>query len=246
MKSSPRLQAIDALRGLALWWMTAYHFAFDLNHLGWIRQNFLQDPFWTVQRTLIVSLFLLCAGLGQSVAVAQGQTWRRFWRRWAQVAGCAGLVSLGSWWMFPNSFIYFGVLHGLAVMLIVVRLIAGGGAWLWPLGALALAAGWGAEALHQTWPALAWLDAKPFNVLGLIAHKPITEDYVPVLPWLGWMLWGLAAGQWLLRRQPRLMAWQGGGLSRVLAWCGRHSLSWYMLHQPVMLGALMAWRGWQA
>jgi len=242
MKSSPRFQLIDALRGVALVWMMAYHFAFDLNHLGWIRQDFLNHPFWTVQRTLIVSLFLLCAGLGQSVAVAQGQGWGRFWRRWAQVAACAALVSLGSWWMFPRSYIFFGVLHGLAVMLIVTRLSARGGVGLWPLGALALGLGLGAERLHAAWPALAWLDAKPFNVLGLIAHKPVTEDYVPVLPWLGLMLWGLALGQWAQRRDWPGLAWQGGALARALAWAGRHSLSWYMLHQPLLLGALMGWR----
>ena len=29
-----RIDAIDTLRGLALVWMTAYHFCFDLNNLG--------------------------------------------------------------------------------------------------------------------------------------------------------------------------------------------------------------------
>jgi uncharacterized membrane protein len=32
------------------------------------------------------------------------------------------------------------------------------------------------------------------NWLGLIGYKPITEDYVPLLPWLGVMWWGMAAG----------------------------------------------------
>ena len=60
-----RFDRLDALRGLAIVWMIGFHFGFDLNHLGWItpRQSFHRDPFWTTQRTLIVSLFLLCAGL---------------------------------------------------------------------------------------------------------------------------------------------------------------------------------------
>ena len=41
--------------------------------------------------------------------------------------------------MYPKSFIYFGVLHGMAVMLVIARLTAGWGRWLWPLGALAIA-----------------------------------------------------------------------------------------------------------
>ena len=63
--AAARHDRLDALRALALLWMTGYHFAFDLNHFGHIRQNFYQDPVWTWQRTAIVSLFLLCAGLGQ-------------------------------------------------------------------------------------------------------------------------------------------------------------------------------------
>lgn len=234
-----RFDRIDALRGAAIVWMTVFHFFFDLNYFGYIRQNFLFDPFWFWQRTTIVSLFLFCAGLGQAVAHAQGQGWPRFWRRWAQIAGSALLVTAGSMWMFPNSFIYFGVLHGIAVMLVLVRLTAGWGAWLWPAGALAIALPHAAEAAHAAWPALEALNGPLGNWLGFISRRPVTQDYVPVLPWLGVMWWGMAAGQWLLRERPALVQ---GAIPRAvapLAWMGRWSLSWYMLHQPVMIGALM-------
>ena len=111
-----RLNRIDILRALAMLWMTLYHFCFDLNLNSLIAQDFYRDPFWTWQRAAIVSVFLFTAGLSQAVAVHQGQTWPRFWKRWAQVAGAAALVTAGSMVMFPNSFIYFGVLHGIAVM----------------------------------------------------------------------------------------------------------------------------------
>ena len=42
--------------------------------------------------------------------------------------------------MFPRSWIYFGVLHGIALMLIVARLQRRWGRWLWPLGLAAIAA----------------------------------------------------------------------------------------------------------
>ncbi len=235
-----RFDAIDALRGVAILWMTAFHFCFDLNHYGFLRQNFYTDPLWTVQRTLIVSLFLFCAGLGQAVAVAQGQSWQRFWRRWVQVAGCALLVSAGSMLMFPASFIYFGVLHGIAVMLVVVRLTAGWGRGLWLAGAAALALWWIGGLLLQPGGALAELapvlDSRALNWLGLISRKPVTEDYVPLLPWLAVMWWGVASGQWLLRHHPSRLAAALPAAARPLAWLGRWSLSWYMLHQPVLIG----------
>ncbi len=237
--SPRRFDRIDALRGGAIVWMTAFHFCFDLNYFGWIHQNFLADPLWTRQRTAIVSLFLFCAGLGQAVAFVQGQGWPRFWRRWARIAACALLVTAGSALMFPGSFIYFGVLHGIAVMLVLVRLTARWGRWLWPAGAVAMLLPLAALPVHAAFGHLAVLNGRGLNWIGFISMKPITEDYVPVLPWLGVLWWGMAAGQWLLRKRP---AWVQGPLPRAfvpLAWMGRWSLSWYMVHQPVMIGVLM-------
>jgi uncharacterized membrane protein len=235
-----RYDRIDALRGVAIAWMTVFHFCFDLNHFGWIRQDFYRDPVWTWQRTAIVSMFLFCAGLGQAVAVHQGQGWPRFWRRWAQVAGCALLVTVGSWFMFPQSFIYFGVLHGIAVMLILVRLTARWDRWLWLLGALAIAAPFAARAMHAADPeGLAFLNGPLYNWLGWIGTKPRTEDYVPLVPWLGVTWWGMAAGQWLLRERAALLQGPIPNAAGPLAWMGRWSLSWYMLHQPILIGLLL-------
>ena len=236
-----RLDRIDILRALAMLWMTLYHFCFDLNLNGLIAQDFYRNPFWTWQRTAIVSGFLFTAGLSQAVAVHQGQTWPRFWKRWAQVAVAAALVTVGSMVMFPNSFIYFGVLHGIAVMLIVVRFTAGWGAWLWLLGALAIAAKFAAPVLIAAYPALVVLNQPGPNVLGFISRLPITEDYVPLLPWLGVMWWGMAAGRWALMHRP---AWLGStdappsGFKRRGVFLGRWSLSYYLLHQPVLLGLI--------
>ncbi|MCY7370040.1 MAG: DUF1624 domain-containing protein [Polaromonas sp.] len=236
-----RFQSLDALRGVAIVWMTLYHFAFDLNHFGYLRQNFYADPFWTLQRSAIVSLFLFCAGLGQAVASAQGQSPRRFWLRWAQIAGCAVLVSIASYWMYPKSFIYFGVLHGIAVMLVVVRATVGLKHWLWLAGGVAVAMPLIASNAHIYWPGVDFLNDGWANWLGLISRKPITEDYVPLLPWLGVMWWGMAGGQWLLAHRSQWLAGPQRRAAMVpLAWLGRWSLSWYMVHQPVLIGALTA------
>jgi len=128
-----RLDRLDALRGLAMVWMTLFHFSFDLNQFRLIpRQNFYADPFWTWQRLCIVTLFLGCVGLSQAVAQAQGTPTDRFWRRWWRVVGCALLVSAGSALMFPHSWISFGVLHAVAVSLLVVRFVRLPG-WGWLL-----------------------------------------------------------------------------------------------------------------
>jgi uncharacterized membrane protein len=255
-----RFDRLDALRGLALVWMTAYHFAFDLNWFGVIRQDFYRDPLWTAQRTAILSLFLLAAGMGQAIAQAQGQGWPRFWRRWAQIALAAALVSLGSWRAFPESWISFGVLHGMALMLVLTRVLLGTRLARWPwtlalLGALLIAAGpLGSGWLTQSHsPALAaWLDSRWLYGIGWITHKPRTEDYVPLLPWWGVMLIGAALAQGMLRalskqerlRTPPTPSWLTGRVPSLLRWLpalGRWSLLYYLLHQPILIGALTAW-----
>jgi uncharacterized membrane protein len=202
-----RFDRLDALRGAAIVWMAGFHFCFDLNHAGFIKQNFYLDPFWTTQRICIVSLFLVCAGLGQAVALQQGQSSARFWRR-------------------------FGVLHGIALMLIITRFTGHWGRWLWLAGAMAL--------LLPSLVQHSFFDTRWTNWLGLITRKPVTEDYVPLLPWLGVMWWGMAAGQWLLSNARGVLMGSVPALLQPLALLGRWSLSFYMVHQPVFIGILMA------
>jgi uncharacterized membrane protein len=228
-------------------WMAGFHFSFDLNQFRVIPpQNFYADPFWTTQRLCIVSMFLFAAGVGQAVAIDSGQTWRRFWRRWAQVAGCAALVSIASYVMFPLGWISFGVLHGMAVMLILLRLL---GTRLPParlaraplaFAGVALAAGLAWMLPH--WVSDPFFDSRLTNWVGLITHLPRTEDYVPVLPWFGTMLAGyLVAGQLLVHARP---AFTGSipPIVRPLAILGRWGLSFYMLHQPILIGSLELFR----
>lgn len=231
----PRFDRLDALRGAAVLWMVGFHFCYDLSYFRVIEQNFYSDPFWTTQRIAIVSLFLFCAGLGQAVAKQQGQGWPRFWKRWAQVAGCALLVSVGSWFVFRDRFISFGVLHAVALMLLVLR-------GMFPLKPPALAlVVFGAVAMLLP---LVWqhpfFDSRLTNWVGLVTRKPATEDFVPLLPWIGVMAWGRAAGQWLLQYRPQFLSAQLPAPLQPFAVLGRWSLSIYMLHQPVLFGLLIA------
>ena len=253
--SANRVHSVDLLRGVAMLWMTAFHFCFDLQYFGYLHTSFYDNPLWTWQRSAIVSLFVFSAGLGQSLAVQQGLSWARFGKRWLQIVGGALLVSAGSYVMFPDSFIYFGILHGMALMLLLGRALAvalqprwalarvGLTALLIGLGALAIALPTLGLGLHSRWPGAEALNTPLWNWLGLISRKPITEDYAPLFPWFGVFLWGLAAGNWWPQGTPNTRRPSTGAphhaLPRGLAWLGRHSLPYYLIHQPVLIGGFM-------
>jgi len=231
-----RHDRLDALRGLALLWMTGFHAAFDLNlHRLIPQQNFYEDPLWTLQRVGILSLFLVCAGAGQVIAQVQQVPWARFWRRWWLLVGAAALVSLSSWWMFPRSWISFGVLHALALMTLLARGLAGRPPWVWAVLATVC-------LLAPMLGSAPFFDSRWTNWVGLVTHKPVTEDYVPLLPWFAVLLAGMGGQRWLALHRSE---WSEAALSprwQPLVRLGRWSLPYYLLHQPVLLGLILVWQ----
>jgi uncharacterized membrane protein len=83
-----------------------------------------------------------------------------------------------------------------------------------------------------------FFDTRWTNWVGLVTHLPPTEDYVPVLPWLGTMLAGYLAASVLLVHARGAFTGPVPSFLRPLAVLGRWSLSFYMIHQLVLIGAL--------
>lgn len=229
LSGSHRVDAVDALRGVALVAMIAYHFCFDLSYLRIAAFDFYRDPWWLHARTAILSSFLLLAGVSLVLAERTVDGRARFWRHVVRIAACAAVVSLASYLVFPQSYIWFGVLHAIAVSLVLVRPLAQRPRVALLAGIAVIAAGMTIQAEIFDRPALGWI--------GFMTAKPRTEDYVPLFPWTGVMLLGIAAGHALVRTQFRAIAFAAHG-PRFLRWMGRHSLALYMLHQPLLLGLL--------
>ncbi len=212
--------------------MIFYHLGYDLNYLGWLHQSINEDIRWLIARALILGTFLLTAGAGMALAENQHTPLKTRWARIGKIAAAAALVTAGSGLMFPESAIYFGTLHAIALMSMVLLLLPLGGMPAAILGAGALGLGNTYVNAMFNQPALAWI--------GLMTYKPLTEDYVPMLPWFGVCLIGYAAMKALIRKNAlRSMAAPGQNSPRYLTWLGQHSLAIYLLHQPLLLGILI-------
>ncbi len=233
MPATQRLPLLDALRGLAIIMMFSFHFSYDLVAYGFAHWNFYTDPFWLNYRTLIVTCFLSVMGMSMYLAHQAEIQWPALRRRLIQLGGCAALVSISSFFFAGERWISFGILHFITLASLL-------GIWFvrYPIIGLivALSAIFIGNQFHFT-----LFDQSGLHWVGLMTQKPATEDYVPLLPWFGVVLFG-SSMMYLTVKQgwlPQLQTWQGNGwFAQRLRWLGRHSLLIYMLHQPLFLGIL--------
>ena len=138
----------------------------------------------------------------------------------------------------------FGILHCIAASsLIALPFLR----WRWPVAALAALAV-AALPLMANLPALAPLQAslpgQPgfglVQLLGLTTTPPDSVDFVPLFPWLAFLLGGVALGKLVGSRAPA----PAGPISHpsapfgALRFLGRHSLLIYLIHQPILFGGL--------
>ena len=235
--SRPRILWIDTARTVALLAMAVYHTGFDLELFGRIPPGTMMEPGWRLFARLIAGTFIALAGVGLYLSHGQGIRWGAFWRRFARIAGAALLVTLGTTYLLGPEYIFFGILHSIALSSLVgllflrmpvpVTLAAAVLALILPR----LVAG------HLDLPWLIWTGLTTFPVYAV--------DFVPPFPWLAPFLAGLALakalgpGHPLFRPRPQTPA------SRILGFPGRHSLAFYLIHQLVLFPLVygLSWLG---
>jgi len=220
--------------------MFVFHFNYDLSFFGYLEINFLEEPFWANFRRIIVSSFLLLVGISIVLANRKPLNIKRFMRRLILLTIYALLVTLGSYFMFPESYIYFGILHFI-VIASVLGLLFRKLYWFNLTFGIVL-------VLLDIFYSNAFFNDPAINWLGLMTHLPYTEDYVPLIPWFGVVLIGMFIGKALFTENntPTWLVWKTTNpITKMLSFGGRHSLHIYILHQPVFIGliALVSGKG---
>lgn len=231
-----RLVWLDLARTAALAAMASYHFGFDLQAFGKIEPGTMTTGAGALYARAIASTFLFLVGIGLYLAHGRGVRWRPFLRRLAMIGAGALLVSAATWADLGPGFVFYGILHSIAVSslvgLLFLRLPA-------PLTALVALAVFLAPHYLRTGafdvPWLIWT--------GLTTLPNQSADFEPLFPWLAPVLFGIAAAR--ASAGARLWAPRAGSLPRwlrVLSWPGRHSLLVYLIHQPLMIAAMLGLR----
>ena len=233
-----RIWELDALRGIFMIAIMLFHLWYDLVHLFGVAA--LTTPFakglYNLMNDFGGTPFLLISG----VCVTIGS---RSVKRGLQVIGGGLIISAVTVGMYLLNFadrsiiIYFGVLHCIGVCML-----------LWPLfrkipvpvlfvlGAVLAAVGlWLRKGVYVEFP---WLIP-----LGFPTRSFASSDYFPLLPNLGYFLVGAALGRVFYREKVSLLPRVNEDhiLIRPFCFIGRNSLIFYLLHQPVMAGAVSLW-----
>ncbi len=235
-RTKGRIAAVDIARAVALLGMGAYHLTWDLAHFGFIGPSVPFTPVMRLVSHTVASAFLALVGVSFALAHSNGLRRDAFLRRVTVVACAAFLVTLATEFLAPEEPITFGILHCIAAASLLAAIFVAAPIWMGlAAGVLALAAPLVVSLDRFNGPALAWL--------GLGTVPPPTLDWRPLLPWSGVVLVALSLARVVLPRvaHARWARWRPHAIAgRAMAFAGRHSLAIYLVHQPILFGALFA------
>jgi uncharacterized membrane protein len=218
---SKRIFELDVIRGTAIILMVIFHFGYDLSLFGYASYNTNAEIEWRIFRAIIVSGFLLAVGMSSYLAYVNGIRWNKLGLALGKLAATSLLISLGSLYMYPQNWIYFGVIHFITVALPISLIFIHR-----PNMALFLGLGIivayisGLLNLHSLW---LW----SVNTMNI---PKITVDMVSFVPWFGVVLIGI----FIAHKNLFGLTLKNTEGKHFVAWLGKHSLIIYLIHQPIL------------
>ncbi|PDT37585.1 hypothetical protein CO671_05385 [Rhizobium sp. M10] len=232
----PRIGLLDTARGIALIAMASYHFSWDMEFMGYLAPGTAETGWLKIYARAIATTFLFIVGVSLVLSSTPTIRWPSFWKRFGMIAAAAAAISIVTRIAMPDGWIYFGILHCIAALTLIgivfIRL---------PLAVtlvvtLALLAAWiidnfGTPGLLRS----SFFDPRYLAWIGLAEMPQRSNDYVPLFPWATPFFAGLSVASIAIRTGlPHRLAALGTG-SWWPARLGRHSLAFYLIHQPVLI-----------
>ena len=218
-----RYLEVDFIRGMALLLMVVFHLCFDLNYFHYIDIDIRHGLDWRYFRYLILSLFIGTVGISLVLANQEHINYRKVALRAGKLLIASIAISVASYVMNPNMWIYFGVIH----FILVGSLL---GLFFIRIPNLSLLLGiiiiilFNLELINMHWL---------YNYLRVPLHLPkYTEDLVQFIPWFAPILIGIFIGtkRWFVFNL------QEGPIVNPIVFLGRNALIIYLVHQPILFG----------
>ena len=245
VQAKTRFWEIDTVRGIAIVMMITYHILFDITFLG----LYHIDLFTLPMRLFLYPIgttFLILVGMGLTVSyehkkqyLSSKQLLWKYIQRGVLIFMLGMVLTVVTWFLVPDSFIMFGVLHCIGVCILLSYPFLHKSSITLPLGLICILVGIALRTTLWGFPWLLWL--------GFIPQGFSTLDYFPLLPWFGVVLIGIYLGKLLYphgKRGFNLPDFSANKAVMFLSLLGRHSLAIYFVHQPVILLVLFIVQIW--
>lgn len=231
-----RFLEIDFFRGLAVIGMLIYHFFFILNFFE-LTQFELQEGSWLALARFVQLIFLLSVGVSMALVVQKYSAlelpksfiYKKLFRHAFVIFICALIVSGVTWIAAPTEFVRFGILHFIAVSIVLLSSMAFYPRFAFLFGILVI----------LLTPFAQFLSDNPFLYpFGNTSFPAL--DYFPLFPWMNLVAFGIALGHYAFQRYERRFLYflPESRVIHSVAWLGRRSLAFYMLHIPFLFGII--------
>ncbi|MCL2227503.1 MAG: DUF1624 domain-containing protein [Oscillospiraceae bacterium] len=232
---SNRIEIIDALRGLSVVLMVAYHLLYNLTAFLGAPQWFFSNPVFDILQPFFAGLFIFLSGISSRFSHSNVKRGLLALMIAAVITLVTSIIDMPIWWgvlhLLAFSMVFFGLTQKLwdmvpktATPIIFLALLIAG----------AIAVGHIQVICEHPWLRY------PVSMLGWRQAGFVSFDYFPIVPWLFVFLLGTWAGIYI--RDRRLPGWFYEYNVPIFPKVGRKALIVYILHQPVLYGAVIGIR----
>lgn len=228
-----RLWELDALRGIAIILMVLFHTVYDLEvFFGWDKFGY-NEGFWFYEGRVAALLFIMLVGVASSLIAkrySDTQASVKNSYRALRLIGLGLLITVTTFFFDRSNTIWFGILHFLGLSILISIPLA---KYKWTNVFLALA--FFASYYHIR----TLLTNDYFGLIfGIMPPGFTSHDHYALIPWLGYVLLGIALGNWIYKEGKPIIKRGPTKIERAFMITGRYSLWIYLIHQPIILGLL--------
>lgn len=229
-----RLLLVDAARGLAIIGVVVFHIIWDLEFAGFI-SGVAFHPIWLAFGKSLAGTFMFLVGVSLMLAHGQAFKLKGFTKRLIILLLSAFMITTMTWYAFPDTFIYFGILHAIAAASLIGLIFV-------KLPSILILAVSITAVLLPYFVSSPIFDSRWLAWVGFSQAPPASNDFVPIFPWVGLSLFGMAITKFIQQQSnlPRPSdQYKENLVVNRLGWFGRYSLIIYLLHQPILLAIII-------
>ena len=245
---SKRIHLIDEIRGGDILLVVIFHTFYTVGYILDIPLGMTAYLFFQPAQALFAGIFVFLCGFSSRLSHSNV-------RRGLMLAGVAAgitlVLALVEWWGWMDERIWFGILHLMAVCILLYAVLRPVISRINPWIGLAVCAvlfalTWKVMPERNTTRAVGFPGVLSVPIpsvmtnnvwlypLGLGAvPKGGASDYFPLIPWGFCFFGGTFAGIWA--QKDKLPRWMYPSRVPALGWLGRRTLVIYVLHQPIIL-----------